>query len=203
MSQEPQVEHSLQLCLRHICYCRRPQLHPAWQLPCLRDSCLSVFAGSLEHLHDQHWLVFSEPSISPSNSLTMQQAACCSSASEASHFHQPAGAWAHTAFTSMPSASSTAPSSSSGPASLRACRLTSPLPTGRPWCGSQQSSSRSPTTTLTASRATPRRSSLWRVTGRQVPLSKVPQRLEVPFLYILTKSMTWGRLRGCLATCNY
>jgi hypothetical protein len=44
---------------------------------------------------------------------------------------------------------------------------------------------------------------LWRVTGRQVPLSKVPQRLKVPFLYILTKTMTWGRLRGCLATCNY
>jgi hypothetical protein len=65
MPQEPQVEHSLQLCLRHICYCRRPQFHPAWQLPCFRDSCLSVFAGSLEHLHDQYWSVLSNPTLNP------------------------------------------------------------------------------------------------------------------------------------------
>jgi choline transport protein len=50
--QEPQVEHSLQLCLRHICHRCHPQFDPAWQLACFRDSRLFVSAGSLEHIHD-------------------------------------------------------------------------------------------------------------------------------------------------------
>jgi hypothetical protein len=202
LPQEPQVEHSLQLCLRHICHRRRPQFHPAWQLPCFRDSCFSVFAGSLEHLHDQHRSVSSNPGFNSNHSLTIQQAACYSSVSEASHFHQPAGAWALTASTSTLSAFSTALSSSSGLASPRPFRLTLPLPTGRPWSGSHVSSSRSSTTMLTASRATLRQSSLWRATGRQVPLSNIHHRLEESLLYILTKSITWRRLRDCSEKCN-
>lgn len=129
--------------------------------------------------------------------LTIQQAACYSSVSEASHFHQPAGAWDPTAFTSTLLASFTAPSSLSGLASPRRYRSTSLLPTGRPWCGSPRSFSRSPTTTLTASRATLRQSSLWRATERQMLLSNLRRRLEQSHLYILTRSITWGRLRGC------
>lgn len=202
MPQEPQVEHTLQLCLRHICHCRCPQFHPAWQLTCFRDSCLSVFARSFEYLHDQHWSVLSTPVLHPELSLTIQQAACYSSVSRASHFHQPAGAWALTAFTSTPSASSTVPSSLSGPASLRPSPSALLMPTGHPWSGSPQLSSQSSTTTLTASRATLRPSSLSRATGRQVLLSST-RRLDEPLLYILTNSVTWGRLRVCFKACNY
>ena len=55
MPQEPQVEHPLQLCLRHVCYRRYPQFHPPWQLPCFRDSGFSVFAGSAVYLECVWW----------------------------------------------------------------------------------------------------------------------------------------------------
>jgi hypothetical protein len=38
---------------------------------------------------------------------------------------------------------------------------------------------------------------LWRATERQMLLSNLRRRLEQSHLYILTRSITWGRLRGC------
>lgn len=65
--QEPQVEHSIQQCLRHICHRRHSQFDPARQLSGFRDSRLPVSPGSVEYLHDQYWSVPS-PQHYPTNS---------------------------------------------------------------------------------------------------------------------------------------